>query len=85
MTINSSGMWCDGCGKPIGLEMLMSDDEVIPYFNMKLAGVDTLYQICEVCDPQVRAAVEAGDWAMMPDGPLKNTYYCENTREVQNE
>ena len=81
MTINSSGVWCDGCDDSISAAAFVAEAFAQPepgYRELKLTSSDYIWHICDKCHPIVEKAIEASDWNMLPDGLLLRTYRRAN-------
>lgn len=78
MTITSSGVFCDFCG-----DLLWSAEDTFGYVKLHgVSGGERLVYGSNCCEQQLRVAAEAGDWKLLPDGPVKKAYQEANKEKI---
>lgn len=74
--ITSSGAVCDVCGHYI---LPITGDELVNHFTVK--QVDKPMICCNPCKSAVQNC--GGEWAKLPDGPLRKLFSDESNKREQ--
>lgn len=76
MTITSSGPWCDVGGHYI---LPLDPEELVHGF--RLEGISSDLDACNEHFKMLKVASEAGDWHLLPEGPLRSAFENQEARD----